>query len=107
MGYSTISMAPAVWYTICYALFSSLVAPFVGFFASGFKRAVGIKDFAATLPGHGGFIDRLDCISIMSLFNYFFITQVILKDQVAANDLYDQIESVLDQDKKMVANVIA
>ncbi len=74
MGYSSLRIAPAVIYTICYALFSSLVAPFVGFAASGFKRAVGLKDFAATLPGHGGLIDRMDCISIMSLFNYFFLT---------------------------------
>jgi len=61
-------------YTILYALYASLIAPFFGFFASGFKRAVGIKDFAQTLPGHGGILDRMDCIINMSIFNFFFLT---------------------------------
>ena len=75
-------MAPAVIYTVAYAIFASLFTPFVGFFASGFKRAVGVKDFAATLPGHGGIMDRMDCISMMVYFNYFFLTQVILRDDL-------------------------
>ncbi len=45
-----------------YGIFASLVAPFAGFLASGMKRAYQIKDFAKTLPGHGGFIDRFDCV---------------------------------------------
>ena len=80
MGYESLSIKPAVLYTILYAMFASFVAPYVGFFASGFKRASGIKDFADTLPGHGGVMDRFDCISIMSLFNYFFLTKFILQE---------------------------
>lgn len=41
--------------------FASLVAPFGGFFASGFKRAFNIKDFGHSIPGHGGMTDRMDC----------------------------------------------
>mmetsp|Transcript_47770 Transcript_47770/g.63107 ORF Transcript_47770/g.63107 Transcript_47770/m.63107 type:complete len:93 (-) Transcript_47770:177-455(-) len=89
MGYTSIFVKPAVLYTVVYALYASIVAPFVGFFASGFKRAVGIKDFANTLPGHGGFIDRMDCISIMSYFNYFFLTSVILRDETRLNKAMD------------------
>jgi CDP-diglyceride synthetase len=43
------------------AFFASLVAPFGGFFASGFKRAFNIKDFGDSIPGHGGMTDRMDC----------------------------------------------
>ena len=70
MGYSSVKIVPAVFYTIVFALYASLFAPFVGFFASGFKRAVSIKDFATTLPGHGGTIDRMDCISNMAIFTF-------------------------------------
>ena len=73
-GGFSVSLAPAVVYTVAIAMYVSLVSPFLGFFASGFKRAIGIKDFATTLPGHGGLMDRMDCISITCFFNYFFLT---------------------------------
>ena len=79
-GNETIMIEPAVVYFIIYAIFATSIAPYAGFFGSGLKRAIGIKDFAATLPGHGGFIDRVDCQSLMCFFNYFFITQVIMRD---------------------------
>jgi len=46
-------------------LFASLLAPLGGFFASGFKRAIKIKDFGTTIPGHGGLTDRMDCQMLM------------------------------------------
>ena len=52
---------PAQIYSVIFGLSASLVGPFVGFLASGIKRAYGIKDFAGTFPGHGGTIDRFDC----------------------------------------------
>ena len=82
MGNSSFLMKPAVLYTILYGMCASLIAPFIGFFASGFKRAVGIKDFANTLPGHGGFIDRMDCISLVAWFQFFLVNDVILKESL-------------------------
>jgi phosphatidate cytidylyltransferase len=60
------------------ALFASIVAPFGGFFASGFKRTFRLKDFGNVIPGHGGFTDRMDCQLLMGTFafvyaNYFLV----------------------------------
>ena len=82
MGHTSLEVAPAVIYTVIFAIYASLLAPFVGFFASGFKRALGIKDFATTLPGHGGAIDRFDCISNMGVFTYILFVEVIMRDEV-------------------------
>lgn len=34
---------PVQWHALCFGLFASIIAPFGGFFASGFKRAFNIK----------------------------------------------------------------
>jgi len=56
------------------ATFASFVAPFAGFVASVIKRAYGRKDFGTMLPGHGGFVDRLDCQLIIAPFVYFYLS---------------------------------
>ena len=88
MGHTSVTVSPAVIYTIVFAAYSSLFAPFLGFFASGFKRAVGIKDFGNTLPGHGGILDRFDCITNIGVFTYIMLTQVMLRDQLDAQAAY-------------------
>jgi len=57
--------------------FASLIAPFGGFFASGFKRAFKIKDFGDSIPGHGGVTDRMDCQIMMSLFVFVYYSNFI------------------------------
>jgi len=59
------------------SLFTSLVSPFGGFFASGFKRAIKVKDFAAIIPGHGGITDRMDCQVLTGTFVYVYVHQIV------------------------------
>src|SRR5690606_22838536 len=64
-GISTISFAPIHFHVLVLSVFASLIAPFGGFFASGFKRTYGVKDFSQMIPGHGGITDRMDCQLLM------------------------------------------
>ena len=60
------------------ATFASLVAPFGGFFASGFKRAFKIKDFSNVFESHGGFTDRFDCQIVMGMFTYIYFNTFVV-----------------------------
>ncbi len=64
-------------HALAIALFASLIAPFGGFFGSGFKRGIGIKDFGNVFPGHGGFIDRLDCQFITAFFTWVYFNSFV------------------------------
>ena len=61
----TIPLKIIHFHTFFLGLFASLLAPLGGIFASGFKRAIKIKDFANLIPGHGGVTDRMDCQILM------------------------------------------
>lgn len=76
-GSATIAYAPFQLHCLVMATFASLVAPFGGFFASGFKRAFNIKDFGHSIPGHGGMTDRMDCQFMMGLFAYVYYSSLI------------------------------
>jgi phosphatidate cytidylyltransferase len=70
-----VSLYPVMIHAISLSVFASLIAPFGGFFASGFKRAFQIKDFSDTIPGHGGLMDRMDCqFLMMSFANVYYFT---------------------------------
>ncbi|KAG6493446.1 hypothetical protein ZIOFF_048432 [Zingiber officinale] len=61
---------PVQFHALALGLFASIIAPFGGFFASGFKRAFKLKDFGDSIPGHGGITDRMDCqVSCLKSFS--------------------------------------
>lgn len=43
LPWKEIAILPVQWHALCLGLFASIIAPFGGFFASGFKRAFKIK----------------------------------------------------------------
>ncbi|KAI6190892.1 Phosphatidate cytidylyltransferase [Aphelenchoides bicaudatus] len=70
-------LTPFLTHSVILAMFASFIAPFGGFFASGFKRAFKIKDFGDIIPGHGGLMDRFDCQLLMGTFVYVYIHSFI------------------------------
>ncbi|KAJ3632120.1 hypothetical protein Zmor_022078 [Zophobas morio] len=96
------------------AAFGSVIAPFGGFFASGFKRAFGLKDFGDLIPGHGGVMDRFDCQLLMLTFVNVYYSSFIatgysaysfskIVDTVAAMSVsrQRQLYKLLDESLKM------
>merc|ERR1712013_68263 len=69
----TLAIYPFFIHAFWMSLFASIIGPFGGFFASGFKRAFKIKDFGDIIPGHGGIMDRFDCQFLMATFTNVYI----------------------------------
>ncbi|MFS7940753.1 putative phosphatidate cytidylyltransferase [Helianthus anomalus] len=82
---------PVQWHALCLGLFASVIAPFGGFFASGFKRAFKIKDFGGSIPGHGGFTDRMDCQMVMAVFAYIYHQSFVIPQYYPVEILLEQI----------------
>ncbi|KAM6959394.1 phosphatidate cytidylyltransferase 1 [Aplochiton taeniatus] len=77
LRWKTVRLYPYQIHSVALSSFGSLIGPFGGFFASGFKRAFKIKDFADTIPGHGGIMDRFDCQYLMATFTHVYIASFV------------------------------
>lgn len=97
----TIPWAPFQVHALIMAIFASLVAPFGGFFASGFKRAFNIKDFGQSIPGHGGMTDRMDCQFLMGLWAYTYYTNLIRVSDVTVASVLQLVQNGLTRDEQM------
>ncbi|RXH85850.1 hypothetical protein DVH24_016903 [Malus domestica] len=91
-----ISILPVQWHALCLGLFASIIAPFGGFFASGFKRAFKVKvysdvDFGDSIPGHGGITDRMDCQMVMAIFAYIYHQSFVVPQSLSVDMIIDQI----------------
>jgi len=67
------SPSPFLLHCTMISLFASTLGPMAGFFCSGFKRACNRKNFGSLIPGHGGVLDRCDCMFLMASFTYVYV----------------------------------
>ncbi|KAI3627096.1 phosphatidate cytidylyltransferase [Malassezia furfur] len=97
---TTFTWSPFQCHALVMAAFASLVAPFGGFFASGFKRAFNIKDFGDSIPGHGGLTDRFDCQFIMGLFSYVYYSSLIRESRITVGHVMQIIVTQMPVEKQ-------
>ena len=114
---TVIPYVPYQLHLLVFAIFASLVAPFGGFFASGFKRAFDIKDFGHSIPGHGGMTDRMDCQYVdvttarrkthtftrflMGVFTYVYYSSLIREHHVTVGSILQMIVSGLTVEEQL------
>jgi len=98
---TTIPYVPYQLHLLVMSCFASLVAPFGGFFASGFKRAFDIKDFGHSIPGHGGMTDRMDCQFLMGVFTYVYYSSLIKEHHVTVGSVLQLIVSSLTLEEQL------
>jgi len=64
--------ALSVPHTVVLGLVGSVAGQLGDLCESALKRSAGVKDSGVMLPGHGGILDRLDCLMFIAPFVYYY-----------------------------------
>ena len=65
-------------FIILLILFISLISQIGDLIISYFKRKAKLKDTGRILPGHGGFLDRIDGIIFVMPITYIFVLKILI-----------------------------
>jgi len=71
IAYTTSSLSIFNWMVL--SIIISIFGTIGDLVASKFKREANIKDSSNLIPGHGGFLDRLDSLIFVSSFVYLYL----------------------------------